>query len=120
MPGGIARLRVNGAITRRLGSVSGPSLNGSNSFEDRLMGMCFRENDRYERFVHCGGKRNGQEPFGRRRLATHDLRHMTDLKKGVSASTSRIRSKSRRTQWRRSLGPPVWRAKGALTVQRLL
>ena len=31
MPGGTARLRVSGAITRRLGRVRGPSLNGSNN-----------------------------------------------------------------------------------------
>src|SRR6266481_7939006 len=37
MPGGTARLRVRGAITRRLGSVIGPSLKGSKSLVGELM-----------------------------------------------------------------------------------
>ena len=37
MPGGMARLRVSGAITKRLGSVNGPSLKGSNSLVGVLM-----------------------------------------------------------------------------------
>src|ERR1700759_903099 len=38
MPGGVARLRVKGAMTKRLGKVSGPSLKGSRSF-DAVIGI---------------------------------------------------------------------------------
>ena len=57
-------------------------------------------NDRCERVVHCGGKRNGRELFGRRRLATHDPRRMTDVKKGVGVDLAGFVPKSRRTQYR--------------------
>ena len=52
MPGGMARLRVSGAITKRLGSVIGPSLKGSKSLVGWLMLLLSRDDDARNAIVH--------------------------------------------------------------------
>src|SRR2546423_8409086 len=55
MPGGTARLRVSGAIAKRLGSVIGPSLNGSNSLEGVLISGLSQLDDAGELGITAAG-----------------------------------------------------------------
>src|SRR5215475_13764165 len=76
MPGGTARLRVSGAITRRLGSVIGPSLKGSNNF-DWLMSGFHKMEDEGELGITAASAM--PQPFGPCILPPHDTTHMSSI-----------------------------------------
>src|SRR3954469_18345796 len=69
MPGGTARLRVSGAMTRRFGSVIGPSLKGSNSLVWLMSGcsgsMMIGNSWALRPFAQW------RKPYGARRRAAH-------------------------------------------------
>src|SRR5262245_22472923 len=78
MPGGTARLRVSGAITRRLGSVIGPSLKGSKSLDWLISGLSDMED---ERELGIAGICARRKPYARRILPPHDPAHMAGVEK---------------------------------------
>src|SRR5437660_974932 len=103
MPGGTARLRVSGAITRRLGGVIGPSLKGLNSLVWLMSGMSALDDDREQ--LGIGGNCAIPEPFGLRRVAAPDPGRVGGFEPWRRVRGRRmIHSKSGATRQKRSPG----------------